>query len=188
MFCILVASTIILSACQSGRVHTSDGMPPAAKPVAPPQTPADARANTMAFFVGQKPDDTNGNGYPDLISVTVMLFSQPHPTAIRENGAFVFTLYPQGRMSDAGVKPLGSWRMEGPAVQRARTIALGGPCYQFQLSMLDPSCGIATDKLALDQADLVCQFIPSDGAPAVKSDGVRTIQIGKRLAGGAAGR
>ena len=189
LLCVLCVSAVnLLVGCQTGRIVTSDGMPPAARPFAPPVTPLDAKANPMAFFVGQKPDDTNGNGYPDLISVTVLLFAEPHPSAIRADGAFVFTLFPQGQISDADVKPIGSWRMEGAAVEHAQAIALGGPCYQFQLSMLDASSGFKSDKLPLDQADLICQFIPADGSPAVRCDGVRTIQIGRRLAGGAAGR
>jgi hypothetical protein len=190
--CVLCASAVILlSGCKTERVTTSNGGLPRSysQPVAPPPTPRDAKANRMAFFVGQKPDDTNGNGYPDLISVTVMLFATPHPTAIVEPGQFVFTLYPQGTINEPGVKALGTWRLDDVRSQAALAVTLGGPCYQFQLSMLDPSSGFTSDKLPLDQADLVCQFIPADAAlPPVQCEGVRTIQIGKRLASGATNR
>jgi hypothetical protein len=199
LLCVVCASVANQSGCQTDKVTTSDGSPPRQKPNAPPITPAGAKVNRMALFVGQKPDDTNGNGYPDLINVTVMLFSSPHPTAILEPGAFTFTLYPQGKMSEPNVRPLSIWKMEGDAVTRAQSMALGGPCYQFRLSMLDPASvppsndgsgqmSAATDKIALEEADLVCRFVPADGSPPVNCDGVRTIQIGRRVMGSEAKR
>jgi hypothetical protein len=179
-----VGLALLLTACQTERITTTTegGVSHTrTQPVAAPATPAGAKANKMAFFVGQKPDDSNGNGYPDLISITVLLFSTPHPTAILQPGQFMFTLYPQGTINDPGVKPLGMWRIDGPRVQAAQAVTLGGPCYQFQLSMLDPQAGFKTDRLPLDQADLVCEFLPADGSPPVQCDGVRTIQIGKRV-------
>jgi hypothetical protein len=133
----------------------------------------------MAFMVGSKPEDLNNNGYPDLIKVTVALFSTPHPTSIREDGEFVFLLVPQGQQGMEGAKPLGEWRIEGDAVTRGFAQAQYGPCYQFQLSLLE---GGGTDRLGLDRADLVCVFEPTAGTTPVKSDGVRTIQVGRRLA------
>jgi len=164
--------------CQTQRI-TSDGRPLPPPTREAPTTPSTARANRMAFMVGSKPGDINNNGFPDLIRVTVALFSAPHPTSIREDGAFVFTLVPQGQQGQQDAKSLGAWRIEGDEVTRGLSQAQYGPCYQFQLSLLE---GGGTDRLELDRADLVCVFEPIDGSPPVKSDGVRTIQIGRRLA------
>lgn len=171
----LACILIVLAGCQTERVITSDGrpLPPPPRPAPPP--PPSAKANRMAFFVGQKPDDTNRNGYPDLISTTVMLVSSPHPTPIRQDGAFVFEMYPPGRYGSRDAKPIVSWRLEGEAVRRAEAIALAGPCYQFQLSLL----AVGGDVLEFDRGDLICRFEPADGSPVVVSDGVRTIQLGR---------
>jgi len=164
--------------CQTERI-TSDGRPLPPPTREAPATPASARVNRMAFIVGSKPGDLNNNGYPDQINVTVALFATPHPTSIREEGAFMFTLVPQGQQGEPGAKSLGAWRVEGDAVARGLARAQYGPCYQFQLSLLD---GGGTDRMELDRADLVCIFEPADGSVPVKSDGVRTIQIGRRVA------
>jgi len=164
--------------CKTERI-TSDGRPLPPPTRDAPTTPSSARVNRMAFIVGSKPGDLNNNGYPDQIKVTVALFATPHPTSIREDGAFVFTLVPQGQQGVEGAKSLGAWRLEGDAVARSFSRAQYGPCYQFQLSLLD---GGGTDRLELDRADLVCIFEPADGTTPVKSDGVRTIQIGRRAA------
>jgi hypothetical protein len=172
------ALLLCVAGCQTDRVTTSDGwrMPPA--PRAAPTPPPSLRADRMVFTVGSKPDDTNNNGFPDQIKASVALFSSQHPTAIRQDGAFVFEMYPQGQFGADGVRPLAHWRIEGEALKQFETVMLAGPSYMFQLSLLERG----TDRLPLERADLVCIFEPADGSPAVRSQGVRTIQIGRRLA------
>jgi hypothetical protein len=51
------------------------------------------------------------------------------------------------------------------------------------LSLLE----VGDDRLPLERADLVCRFEPADGSPPITSDGVRTIQIGRRAAAESAG-
>jgi hypothetical protein len=175
----LLAMLTILVGCQTERVTTSDGRPMPRKPTAAPRTPDDAQVNRMAFMVSSKPEDTSGNGYPDLILVTVALFSLPHPISIHADGVFEFALYERGRARDPNAAPLAEWRMEGEAVRQAHAVAGYGPCYQFGLSLHDAG----GDVFPLTSADLRCTFHPADGSPPVQSDGVRSIQIGSRLAG-----
>jgi hypothetical protein len=108
----------------------------------------------------------------------VALFSSQHPIAIRQNGAFIFTLYAQGTVGTPGAASIGTWRVETDGPQRTLASTFAGPSYLFQLNLMD----VGGDKLPLDRADLVCRFEPADGSPPVHSDGVRTIQIGRRLA------
>jgi hypothetical protein len=173
--CILGLS--ILTACQTERVTTSDGwrMPPA--PRSAPTPPASARADRMVFTVGSKPDDTNNNGFPDGIQVSVALFSSQHPTALRQDGTFAFTMYRQGEFGAAEAKPMYEWKLSKEQVLNGQTQTYVGPSYLFQVSLLD----MGTDRLPLERADLVCRFEPSDGSAAVHSDGVRSIQIGRRM-------
>lgn len=179
LLCVLIVAAANLTGCQVERVSSSDGRPLPPPPREAPVPPPAAKANQMAFFVGTKPDDTNGNGYPDLIAVTVMLVAAPHPTPIRQDGSFVFMLYEAGSLGQPQAKPLAVWRREGVEIRRAMARALAGPCYQFQLSLLESG----GDRLLFDSADLVCRFEPADGSAAVQSTGVRTIQLGRKVAG-----
>jgi hypothetical protein len=174
----LCISAALLSACKTERVTTSDGWPLPPAPNQAPQAPQDTRADRMVFSVGSKPDDTNNNGYPDTIRASVALFSSQHPTALRNDGAFVFTLCPQGTIGEADIKPIASWRIEKDSPHRALTRTLAGPAYLFNLSLLDAG----GDRLPLDRADIICRFEPTDGSAPVNCDGVRTIQIGRRMA------
>ncbi len=150
-----------------------------------PVPPASLTADRMVFMVGSKPDDTNNNGFPDAIRASVALFSEQHPTALREDGAFVFTLYQQGQSDSPDAKQIAQWRVEGGAAAQSLSMAQYGPCYQFTLSLLDPNAGSESgDRLPLDRADLLCTFEPASGAASFTSAGVRTIQIGSRLLSG----
>ena len=176
LFCFSVF-LLFNAACQTDRITTSDGwrMPP--QPRAAPVTPASAKVDRMVFTVGSKPDDTNNNGFPDSIKVSVALFSSLYPTAVQEEGTFIFSLYPQGRSGGEAAKPLGVWRLSGESLVKAVARTFAGPSYLFQLSLLD----VGGDRMPLDRADLTCRFEPADGSPPVNSDGVRTIQIGRRM-------
>jgi hypothetical protein len=186
-----ILSFLALCSCQTEKVTTSDGWPLPPPPRAMPQPPADLKADRMAFMVGSKPDDTDNNGFPDAIRISVALFSNEHPSALQEDGSFVFLLYPQGDSSLPDARPIAQWRMDGDAVRTAMTGSQYGPCYLFTLSLLDPAArpdkdkGMAGDRLALDRADMVCRFEPADGSKPIVSMGVRTIQIGARMLSGA---
>jgi hypothetical protein len=132
----------------------------------------------MVFTVGMRPDDSNNNGFPDTILATVQLFASPHPTALRQEGTFIFTLFEQGRANETEVKPIKTWRIEPDSSDRRFAATLAGPSYRFELSLLD----MGDDRLPLTAADMICRFEPLDGSPPVHSAGVRTIQIGRRMA------
>ena len=182
---------LLFSGCQTDRITTSDGWPLPPEPTAMPVPPASLKADCMVFSVGAKPDDTNNNGFPDAIRASVALFSTTHPTALREDGEFVFMLYQQGRSMTPDNQPIAQWRMSGETIRHAQSMAMYGPCYLFTLSLLDPAARVnssdgsrpagAPDHLPLDRADMICRFEPTDGSPAVQSSGVRTIQIGARM-------
>ena len=178
--CAAILAFLGLGSCATDRLTTSDSRPMPPTPRTAPVTPSSARVNRMAFMVGSKPEDSNNNGFPDLIRATVALFASPYPTSIREDGAFVFMLYPQGQVGIANVSPIGSWRVHGDSLKRTLASAQYGPCYQFQLSLLESG----GDALPLDRADIICRFEPADGSASVTCDGVRTIQIGRRFAAG----
>ena len=163
--------------CQTERVTTSDGwrMPP--PPHEAPQPPAALRADCMLFSVGSKPDDTNNNGFPDAIQVSVALFSSQHPISLAEEGAFSIAMYRQGQYGAADAQPMYQWKLSASQMQGALAASYAGPCYLFHVSLLQ----MGTDRLPLERADLVCRFEPADGGPAVVSDGVRIIQIGRRM-------
>lgn len=186
----LLVLVVLLGACTTHRVTTSDGWPLPPPPREAPSPPASAKADRMVFTVGMRPGDSNNNGFPDTILASVQLFARDHPTALQQEGAFVFTLYPQGKSGGSareaasggsvGGEAITSWRIEGESPRRAVASTLAGPCYRFELSLLD----LGDDRLPLSAADLVCRFEPRDGSPHVTSDGVRTIQIGRRVAAG----
>lgn len=178
VFCVIA---LIACACQTQRVTTSDGWPLPPPPREAPKPPGDAKANRMVFSVGSKPDDTNNNGFPDTIRASVALFSTLHPTALRQEGTFIFTLYPQGTVGETEIQPIATWRIERDSQHRALTRTLAGPAYLFNLNLIDAT-GVGGDRLPLDRADMICRFEPLDGSAPVECDGVRTIQIGRRMA------
>lgn len=167
---------LLVTGCETERVTTSDGRPMAGRPRPAPSTPQSARITRMAFMVGSKPEDTTGNGYPDLIRATVVLFAEPHPTSVSGDGTFEFRLFPFGTVGQGDAEPLASWRFEGEDVQRTLARGLYGPAHQFQLSLLE----VGGDVLPLQSVDLRCTFIPANGDPPVHSDGARPIRIGRR--------
>jgi hypothetical protein len=169
--------------CTTERIIRSEGgpLPPEPRPL--PAVPAGVVPTQMAFVVGSKPQDANGNGFPDLVAVTVYLFAPPHRAAIEGDGTIVVSMYAMGQFGQPDVEPLAVWTRGGAELQAARVRALYGLGYQFQLSLLEGG----SDVFPLSQVDLVCRFEPLDGSPPIHSTGVRTIQIGRRRARALAG-
>lgn len=168
--------TACLFGCQTESVTTSDGrpMPPEPRAITPP--PSGTIPDDMMFLVGSKPTDSNGNGYPDLISITVALFARPHQTPLHAPGSFTFELYPMGRAGAPNVEPICSWTITAEEAALQRTRAVYGPCYQFEITLLDAG----GDRFTLGRGDLVCRFQPDGDHPVVRNKGIRTIQIGRR--------
>jgi hypothetical protein len=160
-------------------VVTSDGRPLPEKPRAAQPVPASVKPSRMLFMPAQKAEDTTGDGYPDEIRATVALFSAEHAASLRHEGVFVFKLFPRGEAGVPGAEPIAMWRIEGEAIEQAHAVSLYGPIYQFRLSLI--AANAASRPLSF--GDLRCRFEPADGGPPVHSEGVRSIQIGRRARG-----
>jgi hypothetical protein len=172
--CIVAA----LASCETSKVTTSDGRPMPPEPRAVQQVPEGVAANRMAFSVGIKPEDSNSNGFPDLIRVSVSLFRKPeYNMSLRQDGSFVFELFAAGAAAQPDAEPVHAWLFTGDDVRQAETDAIYGPCYQFTLSL----AGTEVERVPRVRADLLCRFIPADGSTPVVSEGVRSIQIGRRV-------
>ncbi len=146
-------------------------LPPDPKPAKP--VPSGAKANAMALAVEGKPADTDGNGYPDTIVVSMYLFSLPHASPMFEDGTFVFTLQGDGDAGADDVHSLGQWRLDANQVERGRTIY--GPTHLARLSLLD----IGSDRYPLMSANLHCRFEPADGRDPISPRGVHWVQLGR---------
>ena len=149
-------------------------MPP--KPRSAPVTPFAAVPNSMTLLVSYKPEDTDGNGFPDLIRAAAALFSQPHPTPVFADGTFVFTLFRLGEARVADATPIGEWTFTPEEVARARTRDLYGPSHSFSFSLIDSG----GDRLPPSRGDLRGRFEPANGGPTVySSDEVRAVLLGR---------
>jgi len=169
-----MALVCVLFAGCSTEVTTSDGRPMPPPPREGPPPPTEADVNAMAMLVGLKPSDSDGNGYPDLITVQTYLYAKPHPTSLYESGAFVFELYPQGESVRAG-EPIATWRFGNAEAKSARSYSrLFERGYTFKLNLQDAG----GDRRPLTTANLVGRFEPADGREPVEARGVRVIQIG----------
>jgi hypothetical protein len=163
--------------CQTERVMTSDGRPLPPEPRAAPRAPEGVTPNRMLLLVSQRPEDTNGNGFPDNIRVETALFSHPHPTALEVDGTFVFQLFKMGESNRPDAEVVAEWRVPATADDRAR--AAYGLCYRFGLSLItDDAEG---DLLPRMQGDLRGSFEPTaEGPPVSASAEVRMVNLGLR--------
>ncbi len=181
---LLCAGSLMFVACQTGRVTTSDSRPMPPRPRAVKQPPSDAVPNRMTLLVGQKPIDTNGNGFPDRVEVSSTLFSWPNTAGMETPGTFEFALYPIGHADRPDAQPLARWEIpvESGSPHRVRTI--WGFSYNFQLSI---TAARGSDELPGMRGDMRGRFIPAfDDAPVVVcSDEVRLVQLGRTVQAGA---
>jgi hypothetical protein len=170
------AALLLAAGCQTEKVVSSDGRPMPEKPRPAPRVPAGAQPNTMTLVVSPRPEDADGNGYPDRIQVASSLFSVPHPTPMTAEGAFVFTLFRHGEARQPGAEPIAEWRFEADQVRAARGNVLYGTAYRFSLSLLE----VGSDRISPVRADVRGRFEPADGGPVVhSSDEVRLVQLGR---------
>ena len=171
-----VTVAMFILGCQTTNVEFSSArpLPPDPKPAKP--VPSSATANAMALAVEGKPADTDGNGYPDTITVSMYLFSLPHASPMFEDGTFVFTLQRDGSADADDSHHLGQWRLNVDEIQRGRTIY--GPSHLVRLSLLE----IGSDRYPLMSANLHCRFEPADGRDAISPRGVHWVQLGRAQA------
>lgn len=148
-------------------------LPPKPRPLQP--APPDARADALVLNVGVAPVDTNNNGYPDLIRATAHLFDTRYPSAISEDGAFVFQLFGPEQVGQSDARPIRGWRIDDTAKRLTRSAF--GDCYQFGLSLLTDG----GDSLPDSSADLVCWFEPADGRTPIYAGQISSIRVGRRV-------
>ncbi len=173
-----LVSTLMLASCQVTHT-TSDGAPMGAKPIEVAPPPVTSLPNAIAITFAPKPVDTDGNNRPDTLQVTVFLFARPHPAPHWCEGEFYFAIYPPGKAgtpTHPGGEPIREWSLSRETVQEARTRALVGPCYEFNLSLLDNG---NSDLIEQESVDLVASFQPSAGGPRVWMRGIRAVQFPK---------
>ena len=143
--------TVLLPGCHTTKLTGYyRPLPPKPRPLQP--APPDARADALVLNVSPAPQDTDGNGYPDLIDATAHLFDRRYPPAIYQDGAFIFAMFAPGDVSRPGAEPLHEWRIADEQFQRP-----------------------------LPVADIVCVFEPADHGEPTWSGEVATIQIGQRV-------
>lgn len=169
-----ICALVALPACQTTVISSSSGRPMPPPPRAAPPTPDSAVPQRMMLVVAPICDDTDGNGFPDLIKVEAALFAPPYPTAMEARGAFVFSLYRKG--SPRSAPPLAEWRFDDETVTAAQARTIYGVCYRLSLSLLD---ALGTDRLPPMPTDLRGRYEPSaGGTPVRSSDELRPVQIG----------
>lgn len=175
VFAGLLLGLLGLAGCETTVEQSTSPRPMPSKPVDPPPTPADAKANRMAvLLLGPKAQDTNGNGRGDLVLVEVYLFAEPYPTPIFEEGRFVFELQPCPGENVAQFIPPRVWTFEGEQIRSFRGRARIGPSHRFPLSLLENG----GDQLPCATGELTARFEPADGGAAVRAIGTRSVQLG----------
>ncbi|NUQ52421.1 MAG: hypothetical protein HUU19_06945 [Phycisphaerales bacterium] len=149
---------VVLAACAG----TTTG----SKPL--PQQPTDVVPSRMTISAAL-PQDTDLNGYPDIIDLTIFVFDDRYPIPLDVPGSFTFKL--------SGAKEgklLREWEIPPDEAMAARRRMPAGPGYVFSLSLLENG----GDRVEAQHADLTAEFVPLKGA-LVKMRGGSTLRLGK---------
>lgn len=146
----------------------TEGPRPAPPPQPLPAQPRGITPDRIVRAVGL-PEDTDRNGYSDLIPVTVYLFATTHPAPLQVPGRFIFEL------RDDQNRTLARWSFDEAQTQAASRLFLVGPGYIFRLSLID----LGIDRLPVSEPRLFVTFIPREG-PAVEPRVGTTILMGGR--------
>jgi len=149
---------VVLTACAG----TTTG----SKPL--PQQPTDVVPSRMTISAAL-PQDTDLNGYPDIIDLTIFVFDDRYPIPLDVPGSFTFKL--------SGAKEgklLREWEIPPDEAMAARRRMPAGPGYVFSLSLLENG----GDRVEAQHADLTAEFVPLKGA-LVKMRGGSTLRLGK---------
>jgi len=129
-------------------------------------TPVGAKLTTM-WLATTPPQDSDGNGCPDLIDVSMYLFAEPHPIPLQQPGTLLFKL-----VAVSG-EELASWQLAEEAVASGSASLPAGPGYLFRLNLLDRG----SDKLPRQQAEILATFTSRDGT--VVRQRSSTFKVGK---------
>ncbi|MCC6229681.1 MAG: hypothetical protein IT432_10680 [Phycisphaerales bacterium] len=133
-----------------------------------PQQPSEVVPSRMTISAAL-PQDTDLNGYPDMIDLTIFVFDDRYPIPLDVPGTFTFKLSgaKEGRL-------LREWAIPPDKVVAARRRMPAGPGYVFSLSLLDNG----GDHIEAQHADLTAEYMPLKG-PVVKMRGGSTLRLGK---------
>mgnify|MGYP001807220513 CR=1 FL=1 len=150
---------------------------PMPEPIPAPTVPAGAQANRMTLLVSPNTEDSDGNGFPDVVHVTSSLFSHPYPTPLAADGTFVFELHAVHEDQQNNAEPLAVWRRGPQENSEVKTTALYGICYPFSLSLHEV---FKSDRMPQIPLSMVGYYEPADGSQIVRcSPELRSVQLGR---------
>jgi hypothetical protein len=102
----------------------------------PPRQPADVVPDYMAVFTGW-PTDSDGNGYLDQFTVTIMLFDDRYIEApLQLPGVFEVRVVVPGSVA-APEREVGVWGFDRERSAAALRPTPAGPSYEFRVSLLE---------------------------------------------------
>ena len=174
VFLMVLGGCLAVSGCVSETTSSALGEPPSPKPRRVSPAPQTAPINDIAMLKAMYPVDTNGNGYPNRLNVSVFLFARPYPVPRFANGTLVFSLYPPSaydRREGFGADPIVEWRIDSQRMRGARFQNVVGQGYALSLDLAE----FGITSLGYDSADLVTSFEPADGDLIVYGSSVQTI-------------
>jgi len=149
-----------------------DGLKTATRPTPPPRPSARpepktvplrhaAAADRLVLMIGSKPRDTDGNGYPDSLDLTAMLFEGPGGDPVLVPGWFEFELQP---VDESIQRPWRRWTMDEATTASAAGPALFNlPGYAFTLDLRDNG----GERFESTSANVVAAFHPAAGGRSV---------------------
>lgn len=168
---------LAMVACESSPASRRSVQIPLPEPVPAPQVPVGATANRMTLLVSPSTEDSDGNGFPDIVHVTSSLFSHPHPTPMQAQGTFVFELHAIGQSQQMNGEPLAVWRRGPQQNAEVQTMALYGRCYPFSLSLLEV---FKSDQMPQIPLTMMGYYEPADGSQIVRcSPELRSVHLGR---------
>ena len=159
---LVVAASTLLTGCVSDKPapHSVKAAPTGTAPTA------------LQMWVRTPVPDTDGNGFPDTLPVTVYLFAEGYPLSVETAGTFRFELYSaEGKLARV-------WTIDPAQAKKSVRQAGPGPAYVFALSLLDSG----SDRVRRQTVDLSAVFTPESGPNSIANTQVKarttTIQIG----------
>lgn len=163
---ILGAGALALAGCKAVDDGPADGTdrPPPVNPRQPSNAIVDRLSVTASW-----PEDSNANGYPDLITVTVYMFDSRQPyVSLQVPGTF------SAKLIGADKNDVRTWQLTPEQTEAAMRRLAVGPGYVFPLNLNDNG----GDVLPTQPVDLIVTFHPVDGKP-VPSRGATSLRIGR---------
>ena len=134
----------------------------------------DVNPNRMTLIVGPKAEDVEGDGQADLISVSVVMFSEPRPEPVIVPGSFRFEAVP---MEGSGIKDLKlEWQFDVAQSIRAEGPTMFGlPGYRFTLDVRNQARSLPSMVV-----NIIGHFYPADGGtPVTCRPDQRLVRLGQ---------